>query len=259
VPAVEEAEAKAQGQREVLSMTESAVNSVNDQIAKLREQLRLAEKNRDEAQNLLLLAEQAVDAAKQNTSTITQWQDTLKSLGEAEAPPTDETIVAASEAVTECRKAIEAGAVARQAQKQLDAAEGHILKASELAQKAEILRNAASSVDRVLSDQIAKLGCKLRVEGGRLVLNTDRGVELFSDLSDGERWKVALDIAIDAVGEHGLIVCPQGSWEGMNHPMRKLVAEHVAGRGVVLLTAEVNADEELKADVFKETSNGQEA
>ena len=40
-----------------------------------------------------------------------------------------------------------------------------------------------------------------------------RSATFYADLSSGERWRIALDIAIQAVGTGGLLVIPQEAWE----------------------------------------------
>lgn len=164
---------------------------------------------------------------------------------DAEVPP-DDVVQDRVIAVGTARLAVEAGALVRSAIAKDDERERHVKTATTYAQAAEFLRGAASGVDSVLSQQIQRIsGCPLRVDGGRLVLDTDRGVEFFSDLSDGERWKVALDVAIDAVGETGLIGIPQVAWEGLNNRVRSLINEHAKSRKATIVTAEVTEDKEL--------------
>ena len=97
---------------------------------------------------------------------------------------------------------------------------------------------------------VARSGSPLRVEAGRLVLDTHRGATYFADLSHGERWKIALDIGIDAVGENGVLTIPQEAYESLDPVNRRSIAEHVYGRGVVIITAEASEDEVLTAEVF---------
>jgi len=91
----------------------------------------------------------------------------------------------------------------------------------------------------------------LRVEAGRLVRATRRGATYFSDLSHGERWRIALDVAIEAVGQRGVLVIPQGAWEGLDPDNRAAIADHVRGRGAVVLTAEATNGEAVSAEVYR--------
>lgn len=119
------------------------------------------------------------------------------------------------------------------------------------ASAAKTLRTIASKTDDVLSAQVAKLGTPLRVEAGRLLLDTERGPTYFGDLSDGQRWKLALDVAIDAIGEHGLIVIPQWAWGELQPANRKAIAERLKERSVLAYTAEATDGEGIEASVYE--------
>lgn len=187
--------------------------------------------------------------AEQHEAMVKQWRDQIAAAIPAKPDPND--IAEATKAVLSTRQAVEAGALIRKAKMDLMAADQHSETAKEHAAKALKLREAAKGTDEVLSGVVAKTGCPLRVEAGRLVLDTRRGATYFADLSHGERWKMALDIAIDAVGAKGVLTIPQEAWESLDGINRDAIAEHVAGRGVVILTAEASNDEELIAEVFE--------
>jgi ABC-type multidrug transport system ATPase subunit len=112
-----------------------------------------------------------------------------------------------------------------------------------------MFREAAGAVDQVLSDMVARVTKRLRVEAGRLVCDTDRGAELLSDLSGGERWRLAVEIAAEQVGQGGLVTVPQEAWEGLDPQNRAEVAEIARRVGVVLLTAECSENSEIAAEV----------
>ena len=89
----------------------------------------------------------------------------------------------------------------------------------------------------------------LRVESGRLVTDTARGVTFYSELSMGERWRIALDLAADQVGEGGIIVVPQEAYESLDPQARDAIHKHAVARRVVVLTAEAT-DGGLRAEVY---------
>jgi energy-coupling factor transporter ATP-binding protein EcfA2 len=161
---------------------------------------------------------------------------------------------AAAEAVRVAREAVEQGAIIRRAKESLARAEEFVSWAKAAEKEAIRLRDAAAGIDGVLSGVVQKLGCPLRVHQGRLVTDTDRGEELFSDLSRGEQWKLALDIAIDAVGENGILVIDQSGFEGLDDFNRATIHKHLQGTGVVMLTAEKTNDEEVVARTYEPTS-----
>lgn len=203
------------------------------------------------------LATGAADRAKADLESnasffkmVDEWQRSLDSMGETVPMPTEEDIQQANLHVEEARACNEAGLRALMALEQIEKAEVHEGSLKELTALAEHHRKAAAEVDTVLSDLIATLGVPLRVKAGRLVLDTRRGETNFSELSDGERWKIAIDIATEFLGENGLLVLRQVAWEGLDPDARKLIKDHAEKRGVVILTAECSADQVVSAEVL---------
>ena len=164
--------------------------------------------------------------------------------------PSDEALQEAEAEVTAAREAIERGALIRNERRRLADAESHVTKATLHDSQAAKLREAAAGVDEVLSGVVARAGVALRVQAGRLVLDTRRGETYFDDLSHGERWKLALEIAIKAVGRGGVLVIPQEAWESLDPVNRQVIAETLSGSGVVLITAEASSDEDITASAF---------
>lgn len=186
--------------------------------------------------------------AEQHESMMAQWREQVQVA--TPTPPSAEALAAATAAVTTARTAVEQAGVVRRAKEQLATADKHADEAQAHRQAANRLRDAAKGTDEVLSEVVGKSGTKLRVEQGRLVLDTKRGATYFGELSHGERWKLALDIAIDAVGEHGVLTIPQEAYESLDPSNRQLIADHVAGTGVVIITAEASDDEAIRAEVY---------
>lgn len=182
--------------------------------------------------------------------TLAEWEKTV-SAGELTGPAADE-LAAADEAVTASRLAIEAGAAARAAKVKLFAAEKHRTDEVDCDFAAEALRAAAAGVDQILTDQIETLGCPLRVEAGRLLTDTDRGPTFYAELSDGERWRMAVKIAVKAVGPGGLLVIPQAAYSELQPKVRVEIDWIAMNHGVVILTALATDDDEIKAVLFKE-------
>lgn len=121
-------------------------------------------------------------------------------------------------------------------------------EAQEHAKEATALRRKAKQADEVLSKIVSTLpGCPLQVTDGRLLTATKRGPTFYSELSMGERWRIALDIAIQAVGTGGLLVIPQEAWEGLDPDNRAAIDAQAKGSKVVVLTAECGADDGIVA------------
>lgn len=155
-------------------------------------------------------------------------------------------------AVAAARKAVEQGAVIYRAKQVVSESDADIEEANQQVRIAKGLRIAASKVDTVLSEQVAKITDRLWVKDGRLYTQTDDREECpFCDLSDGQRWKIGIDLAVNFIGESGLIVIPQVAWSELDPINRRGIAEHAQERGVVVLTAEATGDSEIHAERFE--------
>lgn len=184
-------------------------------------------------------------------------------LGTAVAFPPSEAITAAEQAVTKTQSAMEYGVLAANWRSKRIMADKHRERASAAEAKAEQLRAAAQSIDEVLSGAIKSAALRVESVDGRARLVVDhaaRGVTPYHELSDGERWRVAIDLAADKVGEDGLIVIPQAAFEGLDHANRLAIHQHAIERKVFILTAEAthSPDDapELQAKAFEpEASN----
>lgn len=237
--------------RNALSMQSDGLAAAEETLTRLQRELSEQQAVVRGLIQSILESKENLDRADKEESAAIKARDALlktkQSLEAAEADvPPDDLIEDRRQAVRLAREAVETGSVVRSALVKDAERNWHLRDATQYAHQAELLRGAASGVDSVLSQQIQQIGgCPLRVDGGRLVMDTDRGAEFFSDLSDGERWKVALDVAIDAVGETGLLGIPQVAWEGLNNRVRDLINRHAKDRRATIVTAEVTEGKEL--------------
>lgn len=240
---------------EATAARDEASRGVQEQegvIAELERQLQTARAELRSRSEALISKQEALDTAEQHQSSINALESTIQAATEI-TEISDEELTAAAAAVAEARVAVERGVTIRNAIEALAKAEQHNVAARGFEAEATKLRDAAHGIDGVLSGVVKKLNSPLRVSKGRLVTDTDRGEELFADLSRGEQWKIALDIAIDAVGEGGLLVIDQTGFEGLDEENQELIAKHLEGSGVVMLTAEATGrqGEELTASVYQ--------
>lgn len=227
---------------ELLALTEA----VADAEAALREAKRKQELG---AANLRAV-QQSKRAAESRATLIDGWEAAIAAAADV-TPPTPEEIAEADAAVLAARQAVELGALVRRAKEHIASAVRSETEAAEFDAQAEHLRNAAKGTDEVLSGLVAKLGTPLRVEAGRLVLDTERGETYFGELSMGQRWKLVIDICVDVVGAAGVLTIPQEAFEGLDPFNRDEIAEHAKKRGVLILTAEASADEEIVAEEYE--------
>ncbi|MBK8191585.1 MAG: AAA family ATPase [Vampirovibrionales bacterium] len=173
-----------------------------------------------------------------------------RQIQEAHVEPPSVAALADASAELEAAKASQVQAAQQQVMmQQRERADALILTAQEYADEAKELREKAKQTDEVLSEIVSEIpACPLRVIDGRLVTDTKRGATFYSDLSAGERWRIALDIAIQAVGTGGLLVIPQEAWEGLDPQNRDAIAKQAKAARVVILTAECS-DSELSAEM----------
>lgn len=217
-------------------------------VDELRGLLRIAEETLSLLQSDCMAADRAVQAAERHEKTIAASKAAL----EATIPnaPCPEELEAAKAATQSAREALERGALIRKGLQHLAAKESAQEDAKQHSKQAKLLRDAGKATDEVLSGIVQRLGTSLRVNNGRLVLDTHRGETYYHELSDGERAKIAIEIAIGVVGEGGVITLDQRIYEGIDPINRVELANLLKARKATMLTAEVSADDEIKAGVL---------
>lgn len=210
----------------------------------------------DEAKQRLADAKRCEDDATKARLHAVQFEEGLanlrKILKQNQAAlsniPSEEETQRAYAAAQQARAALEAGIKARDASMKLLEAQAHERTAERLAQEAETLREKARSVDQVLSERLPP--GPLRAEGGRLVLDTERGEGApYDECSMGEKWTHALPYGIRAVGAGGVIAVVQEAWDGLDDSNRHLIADAAKEGKAWIITAEVDSGE-LRAEVY---------
>lgn len=233
--------------------------------------VREAEFNLREAQTNEASATAAADAAIATRESIRQrqdeqasflasheesmagWRASIEAAEQCECP-TIVDLENASAAIRQIRAAIEDAAVVRHALQQVEKANEHKAKSAEAYKTAETLRESAKATDDILSDLVSQCGTALSVRSGRLMVKTKRGLTLFCELSHGERWKIAIDVALQAFPENSehlpLLTVEQEAWEGLDPQNRAIIAAHARERGVLILTAECSDSDTVTAAEF---------
>lgn len=218
--------------------------------AGLKEKKQALEAELAEVNISLEQAEQKVSASMTNLARAKRQAQQVQELEEMLAsnevtPPTDDDWAAAEAAIAKAEMEAEQGNRIRLARERANLANDYQEEVKAKRKQAAKLRRTAAAVDEVLTSSVPA-GCPLRIEAGRLVMATDRSQsELFADLSHGERWKVAIDIAAEQLPEGGLLTIPQEAWEGLATENRALVANHCRERGINALTAAVSDQENI--------------
>ena len=228
----------AAGCRDLASDSDTKAAELQDRIDELTTGVRMA---KAESVRLRQKAKehdaQAERADQQAATRAVLAQDAARSVP---AVYTQEQLDAAEAAVAAARAAVEQGAVIRRAREQEAKATVLHDQAKAHAKRGQLFRDRAGSLDAVISSVLPP-GCPLRYENGRLVLATDRGPrEPYSDLSHGERWKVAIDFVapiINQDGRKGLLPLPQEAYEALDDDNKALLAKLARDNKLIILTA----------------------
>jgi len=220
-------------------------------VASLEEELR-------KAKNILASAEAAAELATERKATAQAHSNAFSALqtivdADLPEPVLELDLQSAENSVKTALGAVEKGALIRKARADLENASKLKSEANTAESRAEELRDAAKSTDAVLADAIQTLGLPLSVGNGRLmVTNSDRnpeGVELFEDLSKGEKTNLVVRIAIKAVGPGGMFVIPQEYYEGLTESIILGIAQELENSGVLAVSAKAVDGEEIEAKV----------
>jgi len=224
---------------------EAELVSYGERISALVEQLKRLEAERDRAKDRL-------DAAKARDSERAAWLASIEEAEKAPPAPSEEDVTALRVARDAARAAINAGAEVRAARAADAEASATRARALALENEAAALRDSARACLSVLGDAVADLTpAGMSMAGDRLVVETERGQTPFSDLSVGQRYRLAIDIAVDAApdGQRALLAIDQEAWEGLDPANRAAISAHAKARGVVILTAEASGGAAVAAEV----------
>lgn len=201
--------------------------------------------------NTAIKTKQSADKVQLETTVkqlalVAQAQETIKAA--VAASPSPEELDEAAEAVRVAAAAVERGTLIREALKNAAKAAGHRKAATLAKDTAAKYRDAGKATDEVLSNCIKSPYLRVESDGkaARLVTDsTERGKSVaYHDLSDGEKWTIAIDIGADCVGAGGLLVISQIGWEGIDGLNRIHIHAKAVQRGVYILTAEASLDPE---------------
>lgn len=223
-------------------------------VDELLKQLQAAEQEVESQKRAEFQSRIKVDQAKNHVRSLESWRQLIAGAASIEIPD-EASIAQAAQTVADSRAAIERQALVRKAIEDRTAAQAADLQYREHATRATRLREAAGKVYGVLSDVVGKLNCPLRVKDGRLVLDTDRGEELFADLSDGQRILIAVPIAVSKMPEHAPLIVEPWLWGELAPASKRLLHETLVERGIVGYAIEATDDPELCAEVFGESND----
>jgi len=236
-----------------ITLAEDALRVTNESIQELQQELALQIHARDLKQQALVGLRNEKERAEQHASRIDGLRAQIEAAATLHAVTADD-IAAAEKRKDAASQACVDGARIRDAWVKRAHAIAATSESQRLRKQAESLRQAAAGTDEILTELVSGLNVPLQVQvidgRTRLMTTTVRGPTYFADLSAGERWKLALDVAIEAVGPRGLLTIRQEAWEGLDPSNRAAIHEHVRSRGVLLLTAEATGGDAITAEVL---------
>ncbi len=227
---------------------QAAISTVN----RIRSELAAAEEIQRQATADLRRARERAKIAGDHAKSIDRIRAAIKGASALEGP-TDQELAEAARLVEESRDKLRRAIAAEDGRKRIQRAEYHEHQRNKHDGAARKLRDLAGSLDDLLSSVVGDVTQSLRVKSGRLVCDTKRGTTLYADLSHGERWRLALDVLIDAFGEDNrpVFTIPQEAWESLDPTNKHAIAEHVRERGAVAIAAEAADGDGVVAESFE--------
>lgn len=262
--AVERALAKENDAVRVLAEKDAALIGLERQLEELKLQIERARRDRvwtlgevEAAQGARVEAERALRVRREDLARAKASDEALGELrlaveaGAGDPGPSPERLAELRAARDAAARAIAEGARIRDAREKRAAAEEATRRAQAEEDAAEAIREAARATDDVVSELVARVAPSgLKMRGGRIFTTTDRGEELFDDLSEGERWTIAIDASIESVAPNGILALAQEAWQALDPERKRYTRERAKSRNVVVVTAEATNGGELRAEVL---------
>lgn len=246
--------------KESLHAAESQLSSAELNCSELERQVSELQKKLVESQLLvskcLVARDRAIEVlsiAERQQKQLQEWRQVVE---KGAVEPISEAAIAELEAArSEARRRLEQREVVRRATEKKAEAESKREIALEQLKKSKRYRDLARSSDSVLEQALSVAGfTALRVHHGRLCVESDRGLEPFSDLSHGERWRLALDLAASGLPAGSVLPVAQEAFESLDPENQRYINQLARERGLVIVTAEACGGE-LRAEVMEVTSD----
>jgi hypothetical protein len=223
------------------------LESLERQVEAMRGIVQSAQSDADRKAQAIKDAEQNLQTARAQHADIAELEKLVRAQLPDHVP--DEVIADLFAKRSQALEAAKQGEVVRRAKETLAKAEALAAKGNATLAEAEAIRTIARSTDQVLEQALVDAGYDtIRVLDGRLCVISERGHEPVSELSTGERWELALDIAARSLPSGGLLSVHQEGWQALDPSLRSRVAGMAKARGLVIITAEVGAGA-LRAEV----------
>ena len=228
-------------------------------IAEIDQQIRELQAKRAEQSKIVGTATTASEAARQRLvagkaqhAAVADLQATVER--GCVAAPSEELLASAKSAKEAAARAVLAGEAIRKGRAIKGQADGAKLRADQTAEQAKELRTLARSVEMVLEEALRNAGFDgLTWRDGRLYVESDRGLdghlELFEELSEGERYRRAFDWIAQKLPDSSFVPLSQEAWQGLSRASRDEIAGMCRARKLWLWTGEIG-DGELRPVMY---------
>lgn len=243
--------AKKRSERTTIPTVEQATAAFDEARAAVE---RLA-KDLEHAKTIYHVRENELAQAESLERFFKEMQATIEAAGGGDPLDLARAVDRAREAFEQAQEKAERLKRSLEADKARQQANALERQANSLNWRASALRVLASTgIDDLIGSAAKELIHGLEIEDGRLMFRSkNRGLVPFAELSSGERWTVALEMAARAV-PRGFVPIHQEAWEGLDFDNRRLVAGIARQTGAVILTAEASHESkpDLTAEIFEE-------
>lgn len=207
-------------------------DKLDKEVDQLQLSLEAKIKDRDDCSANLKELRSQMDSAKLRSQLEQQVKD----------GPTDEALEQARTAVDQAKLARDNGVLIRRGLEAMADVEKAHAEVERLTSVGLAIREAGKKALGALAGMLAGTGMAVDESGRLVVEHRLRGETYYSELSDGERWELAIQIAVESFARrkmtNGLLVIPQEAWEGLDETGRRVIVDAVHGTTLRIVTAE---------------------
>jgi energy-coupling factor transporter ATP-binding protein EcfA2 len=252
-----EAVSKASNQKTAYDSNVASNKQVEEQLAKLKasyagpdyQSLESAVQTNqtvvDGLRARLAAAEQSLANAKSDLRIANEHRNQIARLEAAKVdvglPVEDDTIVMLQNQADAAMRRLESFQDVSRRAGALDESKVLQNEAAELSERAEKLRKAAKQVMVDVQKALPEGPIQVDDKGVLVVQHGKRKKPVpYDDLSDGERWSIAMQYAIKAVGSGGVVPLRQEAFQALSPSLKQMVAEQAKEARIWIVTAQVS-------------------
>lgn len=236
---------------QLLKQAEADLEVLKGKVSELTLALEKAKQEVSDAESKGKSLKNALETALQRAAQIAEAKKLIE--GVSGQAPTPAELADAEEAVSQAEKRLQAAVQQQGAATAIESAKEAIEQRDAALDDAKRWEDAAHATDQVLSDLVGTITDQLQVrEGPRLVTqHVTRGEIYYVECSTGERYRIAIPIAVKSLGESDLLCLSQEAWQGAEPQLWDEILDIAREHGVTIYTAQVTGAEQLTAEVYQ--------